>query len=253
MPFAKSRIVADMRIILMEIEEKHIMNTKYQFFGEARGPLTLHDIAREQQLEFSSGLLGRSDLARYNSSDSSIAEEGKGNNPLQIEMTPMAVKNGAEHGKAHIARAEHFKQEYKARSSSSSSSSSKSKSMSKATGKATVPSPTTTVLATSTSPQILLGNTHNNPPLGLTAPPAPPLPPPPPPAPLPTTTLAPSTSLLGNTPPPGLTPPPPPPPTPPTPTPPAPTTPDPWISETDANGKLYYIHRETNEAVWEKP
>lgn len=30
MPFAKSRIVADMRIMLMEIEEKHIMNTKYQ-------------------------------------------------------------------------------------------------------------------------------------------------------------------------------------------------------------------------------
>ncbi|GMI14426.1 hypothetical protein TrLO_g2433 [Triparma laevis f. longispina] len=270
MPFAKSRIVADMRIMLMKVEEKHWMNLTHQisetfneesfkqkcrrcqralnpvnddfekFVGEARGPFTVQEIAREQKLEFVIRKLGRSDSSWER--DSSTAEEGKGNNPLQIEMTPTAVKNGAEYGKAHIARSKHFKQEYKARTNS------KSKLKSKTSGKATVPSPTTT-LVTSTTPQILLGNN--------------PLPPPPtPPAPLPTTTLAPSSSpqiLLGN---PntallGLTAPPPPPlspPTPPAPTPPAPTpTPDPWISVTDANGKLYYIHRETNEAVWEKP
>ncbi|GMH83347.1 hypothetical protein TrVE_jg6486 [Triparma verrucosa] len=28
---------------------------------------------------------------------------------------------------------------------------------------------------------------------------------------------------------------------------------DPWISATDANGHLYYIHRETNETVWQIP
>ncbi|GMH84633.1 hypothetical protein TrVE_jg5586 [Triparma verrucosa] len=45
----------------------------------------------------------------------------------------------------------------------------------------------------------------------------------------------------------------PPPPPPPTPTPTPPPKPDPWISATDANGKLYYINRETNETVWERP
>ncbi|GMH98373.1 hypothetical protein TrVE_jg8785 [Triparma verrucosa] len=28
---------------------------------------------------------------------------------------------------------------------------------------------------------------------------------------------------------------------------------NPWVSATDANGKLYYINRETNETAWERP
>ncbi|GMH90014.1 hypothetical protein TrST_g10996 [Triparma strigata] len=170
MPFVKSRIVAAMRISLMETEEKHIMNVTHQireafnaanfrkkcrrfqrvldpvnedfekFVGEARGPFNVLEIAREQKLEFVSGVLERG--------DSSTVEEGEGNNPLQeIEMTTKKAKSKAD-------------------------------------------------------------------------PLSPPPPPPPPPAP------------------------PPPPPK---------SKPDPWISATDATGKRYYIHRETNETVWTKP
>jgi len=88
----------------------------------------------------------------------------------------------------------------------------------------------------------------NTPPLGLTAPPPPPRP---------STTSSTSTTpkiLIGNTPPAGLKAPPPPPLPTPTP-PPVPTTSDPdqWIRATDVNGKLYFIHRETNETVWKIP
>ncbi|GMH97497.1 hypothetical protein TrVE_jg7227 [Triparma verrucosa] len=35
--------------------------------------------------------------------------------------------------------------------------------------------------------------------------------------------------------------------------PPLPSIADPWISVTSADGKRYYVHRETNETVWQKP
>ncbi|GMH93185.1 hypothetical protein TrST_g7299 [Triparma strigata] len=228
MPFVKSRIVAAMRISLMETEEKHIMNVTHQiretfntgrfrqkcrrfqrvldpvnedfekFVWEARGPFNVLEIAREQKLEFVSGVLERG--------DGSAVKEGEGNNPLQqIEMTTTAApeKGKKNHGKSHIARSEGFKQEYKARAKS------KSKSKSKSTEKPPPPPPPTTLAAATPQQNILRGSP----------------PPPPPPLPLP----------------------------PPTPTPTPPPKPDPWISATDANGKLYYINRETNETAWERP
>ena len=228
MPFVKSRIVAAMRISLMETEEKQIMNVTHQisetfntgrfrqkcrrfqrvldpvnedfekFVGEARGPFNVLEIAREQKLEFVSGVLERG--------DGSAVEEGEGNNPLQqIEMTATAApeKGKKNHGKSHIAGAEGFKQEHKARAKSNSNSKSKSRS----TEKPPPPPPPTTLAAAKLQQNILGGS------------------PPPPPPPLP----------------------------PPTRPPPPPPKPDPWISVTDSEGKLYYINRDTNETRWERP
>ncbi|GMH71244.1 hypothetical protein TrST_g3947 [Triparma strigata] len=91
-------------------------------------------------------------------------------------------------------------------------------------------------VAVYSSPQhILLGSSSLPPSPPPSQPPAPPpsQPPPPPPS----------------------QPPPPPPPQSPPPPPSNPKLPipDPWIRATDKDGKLYYIHRETNETVWKKP
>ncbi|GMH78314.1 hypothetical protein TrLO_g15212 [Triparma laevis f. longispina] len=256
MPFVKSRIVAAMRIELMETEEKRIMNVTHQisetfntaifrqkcrsfqrvldplnedfekFVGEARGPFNVLEIAREQKLEFVSGVLERG--------DSSIVEEGEGDNPLQqIEMITVVVpeKVKKNHGKAHIARAESFKQEYKARTKL------QPKSKSKSTKRAN-PRESTLVVAPAPPQQNILG-------VSMSAPPPSPLPPP-----TPSPKLHPTTKAGPFAP----TPPPPRPPAPLTPTPPPPPPkPDPWISVTDAAGKIYYVHRKTNEAVWSKP
>ncbi|GMH94044.1 hypothetical protein TrST_g4059 [Triparma strigata] len=115
MPFVKSRIVAAMRIFLMEREERHTQNVTFQIteafdeegfkeksgrferilglvnedfeklVGEAHGPFTVLEIAQLQKLDFVSGLL-------EGGTDGSIdvAERGgkRNTNPLQqVEMT----------------------------------------------------------------------------------------------------------------------------------------------------------------------
>ena len=194
MPFTKSRIVAAIRIALMEAEERQTFNVTHhisetfntgrfrqkcrrfqrvldpvnedfeKFVGEARGPFNVLEIAREQKLEFVSGVLERG--------DGSAVEEGEGNNPLQqIEMTTTAApeKGKKNHGKSHIARAGGFKQEYKARA--------KSKSKSKSTEKPP-PLPPPTTLAAATPQQNILGGSPPPPPPPLPLPPPTPTPPP---------------------------------------------------------------------------
>ncbi|GMI09730.1 hypothetical protein TrLO_g5312 [Triparma laevis f. longispina] len=201
MSFAKSRIVAAIRIALMETEEKRDLDVTFQinetfneerfrrkcgrfqrvlepvnedfekYVGEARGPFTVLEIAQLQKLNFVSGVLGGVGGA---SGGMDVAEKGgkRNKNPLQqVEMTNTKGKQSPK---------------------------SRTKTKNPA-GKAHVPTPppqgATTITTTVT----------------------PPPPPPPPPR------------AQGS------------------------QDQDPWMMTSDSNGRLMYVHRETNQTVYTKP